>query len=51
MNTTERLASLDMTWLQLDRETNRLHVTGVLVFDTRLRRDRLEDILRRRLLR
>ena len=31
MSKLERLGSLDMTWLQIERETNLMQVVGVLV--------------------
>ena len=51
MSKLERLGSLDMTWLQIERDTNLMHVVGVLVLDTPLDRQRLEERLQTRLLR
>ena len=51
MSKLERLGSLDMTWLQIERETNLMQVVGVLVLETPLDRQRLETLLRARLLR
>ncbi len=51
MSKLERLGRLDMTWLQIERETNLMQVVGVLVLETPLDRQRLETLLRARLLR
>ena len=51
MSKLERLGSLDMTWLQIERETNLMQVVGVLVLETQLDRLRLEELLKTRLLR
>ena len=50
MSTLERLGSLDMTWLQIERSTNLMQVIGVLVLATPLDRNALADCLRTRLL-
>lgn len=51
MSKLERLGSLDLTWLQIERDTNLMHVVGVLLLDTPLDRQRLEERLQTRLLR
>ena len=51
MSKLERLGSLDMTWLQIERDTNLMHVVGVLQLETPLDRQRLEERLQTRLLR
>lgn len=51
MSKIERLGSLDLTWLQIERDTNLMHVVGVLVLETTLDRQRLEERLQTRLLR
>ncbi len=50
MSRLERLGSLDMTWLQIERNTNLMQVIGVLVLATPLDRAGLADCLRTRLL-
>lgn len=50
MSTLERLGSLDMTWLQIERSTNLMQVVGVLVLATPLDHAALVDCLRTRLL-
>ena len=51
MSNLERLGSLDLTWLQIERDTNLMHVVGVLLLDSPLDRQRLEERLQTRLLR
>lgn len=51
MSKLERLGSLDLTWLQIERDTNLTHVVGVLLLETPLDRQRLEERLQSRLLR
>ena len=51
MSKLERLGSLDLTWLQIERDTNLMHVVGVLLLETPLDRQRLEERLQTRLLR
>jgi len=50
VGTLERLGSLDMTWLQIERNTNLMQFIGVLVVATPLKREALADCLRTRLL-
>lgn len=50
MSTLERLGSLDMTWLQIERSTNLMQVVGVLVLATPLDHTALVDRLCARLL-
>ena len=50
MSRLERLGSLDMTWLQIERNTNLMQVIGVLVLASPLERAVLADCLRTRLL-
>ena len=51
MSKLERLGSLDLTWLQIERDTNLMHVVGLLQLETPLDRQRLEERLLTRLLR
>lgn len=51
MSKLERLGSLDLTWLQIERDTNLMHVVGVLLLETPLDRQCLEERLQTRLLR
>ncbi|WP_374263787.1 WS/DGAT domain-containing protein [Zoogloea sp.] len=50
MSTLERLGSLDMTWLQIERNTNLMQVVGVLILETPLDRAAVAECLRTRLL-
>lgn len=50
MSTLERLGSMDMTWLQIEQDTNLMQVVGVLILETPLDRSALEERLRTRLL-
>jgi len=50
MSTLERLGSLDMTWLQIEQNTNLLQVVGVLVLETPLEAAALTKCLKTRLL-
>jgi len=50
MSTLERLGSLDMTWLQIEQNTNLMQVVGVLVLETPLEAAALAKCLKTRLL-
>ena len=50
MSTLERLGSLDMTWLQIEQNTNLVQVVGVLVLETPLEAAALAKCLKARLL-